>query len=131
MATASSNIYRARPGQRGFSLIGLMLVLVLGAFAAMLVLRIIPIYLESMTVASVVDDVAGTPELRGARPGEVRSALMRRLQVNSVDKLGRNDISVERSGEGVTIVVAYERRFPLIANLDGIASFREEALVRP
>ncbi|SEO51876.1 protein of unknown function [Aquisalimonas asiatica] len=110
---------------------GLLVVLVLGAFVAMLALRIIPIYLESMTVASVVSDVADNPELGDARPGEVRSALMRQLQVNNVDKLGRNDISVERSGEGVAIVVAYERRFPLIANLDGIASFREEALVQP
>lgn len=131
MAPASSNIHCGRRRQKGVSLLGLLVVLILGAFVAMLGLRVIPIYLESMTVASVVDDVAGNPELSGARPGEVRSALMRQLQVNSIDKLGRNDISVERSGEGVTIVVAYERRFPLIANLDGVASFREEALVSP
>lgn len=129
MAPVSSKINGER--QQGMTLLGLLVALILAASVTMLGLRIIPIYLESMTVSSVVDDVAANPELGGAQPAEVRSALMRQLQVNNVDKLGRNDISVERSGEGVTIVVAYERRFPLIANLDGVASFREEAMVRP
>jgi len=117
--------------QRGMGLISWLLLLVLAALVALLGLRVAPVYLESMTVRSVVSDVARDPELRGARPSDVRSAVMRRLQVNNVSSVERGDITVERSGDGIELIVDYERRFRLLANLDGVASFREEAMVDP
>ena len=120
------------PGrQGGLTLFGWVLLLVVLAFVSLLGLRTIPVYLESMTVSSVVRDVARNPELRGATPREVRSALNRRMQVNNVESVSNDDVEIERSGDSVRIVLAYERRFPLIANLDGIASFREEAMIEP
>lgn len=117
--------------QGGLTLVGWLLVLIVAAFVALMALRIAPVYLESMTVASVVRDVARDPELRGAAPREVRTALSRRMRVNNVDSVSSDDVEIGRSGDSIRIVLAYERRFPLIANLDGVASFREEAMIEP
>lgn len=117
--------------QAGAGLIGWLLVLVVVAFVAVMALRIVPVYMESMTVRSVVDEVASDPELRGAGVNDVRRAVNRRMQVNSVDSVARDGLSVERAGESVRVVVEYERRFPLVWNLDGVASFRNEAMVEP
>ena len=133
-ASVNGSIKRplAGPGrQRGMGLVGWLLVLILLGFAGLVGLRVMPVYLEAMTVSSVVEDVARNPELPGASPQEVRSALSQRLQVNGVETVTSDHVDVERSGDSVSIVIEYERRFPLIANLDGVASFREEATIDP
>ncbi|MFO7857928.1 MAG: DUF4845 domain-containing protein [Ectothiorhodospiraceae bacterium] len=115
--------------QRGVTLVGWLLILALLGIAVLLVLRVGPVYMEQWTVSSIVDDVAGDPELADAGVREVQRGVRRRMQVNTVSDAAREAVVVERSGENIVIVVEYEQRFPLVANLDGVASFRNEATV--
>ena len=115
--------------QRGVALVGWLLILALLGIAVLLVLRVGPVYMEQWTVSSIVDEVAEDPEMADAGVRDVQRGVRRRMQINTISDAARDALVVERRGENIVIIVEYEQRFPLVANLDGVASFRNEATV--
>ncbi len=115
--------------QSGITLLGLLAVLVVVAFVGLIAIRLTPVYLESLEVGSVLRSMERDDALHGASRADLRSALNRRLQVNNIDSVGRDDVQFNDAGHGMEIVVDYEVRVPLVANLDAIAKFRKEALI--
>ncbi len=108
-------------GQKGLSLIGFILVLILALFFAYAGVKLVPIYLNHY---SVVNSMQGTAdELRGsnASPRQVQAALSRRLQVNYVEHVGTSDVEVSRNPQQLR--VDYEVREPFIGNVDLVVSF--------
>lgn len=116
--------------QRGATMIGWMFVLGMIAVVTLLVLRIAPVYMESLTVKSVVEDIGEDVELRGASTAEIMKRLQNRFRINDVASVKRDNVSFEKVGEGTKVMVNYESRFPIVANLDGVATFSFETLVR-
>ena len=115
--------------QGGFTFVGWLLILALLGVVVLLVLRLGPVYLEQWTVSSIVSNVAEDPQLSDAGVQDVQRAVRRRMSVNSISDAAQDSFIVERRGEDIVIVSEYERRFPLVANLDGVATFRQEATV--
>lgn len=127
------NAYGKKPArlarQRGISVLGLMTVLVLIGFVGLIVMRLVPVYMESFEVGGIVNGLAEDSSLHGASHAQLRQTLNRRFSVNNIQNVDRDEISFERERHGTRVVVEYEARVPLVGNLDGIASFRKEALV--
>ncbi len=127
------NAYNRNPASRarqcGISVLGLITVLILIGFVGLMVMRLVPVYMESFEVGGIVNGLAEDSSLHGATHAQLRQALNRRFSVNNIQSVDRDDISFERERDGTRVVVEYEARVPLVGNLDGIASFRKEALV--
>ncbi len=119
----------SRARQCGISVLGLITVLILIGFVGLMVMRLVPVYMESFEVGGIVNGLAEDSSLHGATHAQLRQALNRRFSVNNIQSVDRDDISFERERDGTRVVVEYEARVPLVGNLDGIASFRKEALV--
>lgn len=115
--------------QAGASLIGWLIILILIGFIALVGIRVIPIYMESYTVRSELGRLADSDVSAKDRAGLI-SSFMRRMDVNNVRDIGRDDIILETVTGGVEMTVDYERRFAIAGNLDGIASFRFQVLIR-
>jgi len=117
--------------QRGVGALGILVILILLGFFALLGVKLIPVYTEYFEVRSIVHQVA--EELSGTKAGrtEIRQALQRRFDLNNVTGVGRDDIVISTSRDSTSIVVAYDVRVSFLFNIDLIASFSEEALVRP
>lgn len=115
--------------QAGASLIGWLIILVLIGFIALVGIRVMPIYMESFTVRSELNRLADSEVSAKDRPALV-SAFLRRMAVNNVNSIGRDDIQFETVTGGLEMTVDYERRFPIAGNLDGVASFRFQTLIR-
>ncbi|MCC5857425.1 MAG: DUF4845 domain-containing protein [Ectothiorhodospiraceae bacterium] len=115
--------------QRGLSAIGLLVVLVVGLSLVVMGIRLVPVYLESLEVGSIIESVADDPAMRGASRADIRRALDRRFSVNTIRGVSRDDITFAETATGIEIVVDYEVRVPLIGNLDAVAKFRKSAVV--
>lgn len=116
--------------QAGASLIGWLIILVLIGFIALVGIRLTPVYMESFTVKSVVESLSQGEELSANNKAEVMSSLMKRLDVNDVESVKRENVKMETVSGGLEVTVEYERRFPIVGNLDGIAAFRSQTLIR-
>ena len=70
--------------QRGMTPIGWVLVLLLIAFFALISLKLIPIYLESFSVSSVIADLKDEPGIGAKSVREIVSIVEKRLDINNV-----------------------------------------------
>ncbi len=109
--------------QSGMTLISWMILLVILGVIAMSIIRLFPIYLEHMSVTSSMNSLQSDQALRGASQSEVRTALMRRMDVNDVDRVKSEDITIQRDGNVYRVNVAYEVVVPFIHNVSFLVTF--------
>lgn len=108
--------------QRGLSLLGFMFILVLVLFFTYIGIKLVPIYLNHMSVVSEMKAVAGEPGSANQPPNTIRRKLITRLQVSYVDHVKPEHIRIEREDE-VNLVVRYDVERHLIGNIDAIVRF--------
>jgi hypothetical protein len=117
--------------QAGITLIGFLMILMVVGFFAFLVMRLFPVYLEQYSVLQAMKAVAAEPGIATKTPEQVKDALDRRFNISYVETPKRNNVRVTRQGGNYLLNVRYERRGPLLYNLEYIATFdHTEMLVR-
>jgi hypothetical protein len=117
--------------QAGITLIGFLLILMVLGFFAFLVMRLFPVYSEYYGVRQAMKAVAAEPGIASRTPEQVKEALDRRFNISYVTTPKRNNVRVTRQGGSYVLNVRYERRGPLLYNLEYIATFdHTETLVR-
>jgi DMSO reductase anchor subunit len=67
--------------QRGFTLIGFLVVCVLVGFAALVVMRLFPLYNESFKVRAALEAVASQPDIAQKTAHEIRTLVFGNLDV--------------------------------------------------
>ncbi|MDF1528840.1 MAG: DUF4845 domain-containing protein [Sedimenticola sp.] len=112
--------------QRGMTLTGWMTVIALIIFFALLGLRIVPIYLENLTVKDVVEALEQEPLITKRSAHEVKSMIMKRLDINGVYDLKSDQVTVKKSPGVMTIDITYTVQKKLVGNMDLLVSFSEK-----
>jgi len=115
--------------QRGMTPIGWILVFLLIAFFTLIALKLVPIYLDSFTIGSVISDMRQEPGIAAKTPREVVAMIEKRLDINMVEGITADDIFVEKRGDTMTISAEYEIREKMLGNVDVIVSFNKSVEV--
>ncbi len=115
--------------QRGMTPIGWVMVFLLIAFFALIALKLVPIYLQSFSVGSVISDLKNEPGIGAMTSREITSTIVKRLDINMVRGVGANDIYVEKTGDIMTISADYEVRDNMLGNVDIVVSFNKSVEV--
>jgi len=115
--------------QQGMTLIGFIFILIFVLFFVYIGIKLVPIYLNHMSVASEVKAIAQEPGAANTPPNTIRRNLTSRLHLSYVDHVEAEHISIER-GREMLLVVEYQVETHLIANIDAVLSFRAEEPLR-
>lgn len=121
--------------QRGLTFIGFFVVCVLVGFAALVVMRLFPLYNESFKVRAALEAIASQPEIAQKTAYEIRTLVMRNFDVSDVDRFTdatlKNALSVKRdpSGKQRLVRMAYEARGPLFGGLDVVLKIDESITI--
>lgn len=119
-----------RRNQAGITFIGWVVLIIPIAIVVYAGIRLIPIYLNHMKVASTLEQVA--QEARGGQisPVAIKSAISRRFDIESVTHPMPEDIIVARDGEGWSIEASYERTTPLFGGIALLVTFDKRVSVQ-
>jgi hypothetical protein len=109
--------------QRGITLLGLLMVLMIFGFFAFIAMRLFPVYSENHSVTSAMKSLQGEPGIATKTPEEIRLMLDRKFNIGYVDSVKPQNIKVTRSGTGYTLNIKYEVRKPMAYNIDFVATF--------
>jgi len=114
-----------RGGQDGMTYLGMLSLMIVIAFVAMVVLKVLPVYMENFKVQSSLKSLAQEPkdDLAALPAGEVEKLLLKRFSVNDVEHVTKDDIKITKEGHKTVVAVDYEARVPLFMNVDLVARF--------
>jgi hypothetical protein len=121
--------YRGRPRgqdmrrQQGMTLIGMVIVALIAGIFVLAAIRLIPIYLEYMKIDAALDAMKVDLDGSNAGPGQIRTSLERRFDIDDVKSIRSRDVVVERTANGYMVRADYEGRAPFIANVYFVVEF--------
>ena len=119
--TAVNNLSR----QRGISSAGVLLIAALLGLFFTVGLKVGPLYVDHNLITGLCQGLIDNGEANSMTVIEVRDRISSILRINNVPDFDLNNIRLRKESGEAIITVAYEKRVPLIANLDILATFDE------
>lgn len=110
--------------QQGLTFLSLLIVLAVVGFFAYIGIKLTPVYLENFSVKSSLSSLA-EEESQGLGVGELRSRLLKRLEINNVSHVSERDIDVSKTADSTKVSVQYEVVEPFYGNVSILLSFDE------
>jgi hypothetical protein len=114
-----------RHKQDGLTFISWLVILVVIGFFVMAGLKITPVYLENFSVKQSLESLKDEPLLGRKTVREIRKILMRRLDLNSVYDMTKDEVIIKRQGGVTTITIKYEERRSIAGNLSVVMTFED------
>lgn len=109
--------------QQGMTLIGMVIVAMIAGIFVLAAIRLIPIYLEYMKIDAALDAMKIDLDGSNAGPGQIRTSLERRFDIDDVKSIRSRDVVIERTANGYVVRADYEGRTPFIANVYFLVDF--------
>ncbi|MEX2365457.1 MAG: DUF4845 domain-containing protein, partial [Pseudohongiellaceae bacterium] len=99
-------------------------------FFTLLGLKIIPVYMNALTVSSVLSGMEDEPGMGSKSPAEILSTLDKRLSINMIKDIGRDEIYLDSGKDVIILELEYEVRRSFIGNIDLVMHFNQRADIR-
>lgn len=113
--------------QSGWTMWTLMFTLFVIGSIAWIGLKLVPLYLDNGTIQSVLKTISQDRAVAESSYGEIDSRIRKTLSINSIRWVQSKDIEFV-DGNGYTEVrIDYEKRIPMVANIDVIVTFKNGA----
>lgn len=114
--------------QRGMTAIGMAMILVLCGFVLIIAVKLFPVYLESFKVNSALRGLAGDSRVAGASDAQVKELILKKLRVDDVADVKSQHIKIVSEGAKRKVSIEYERRVPMMGNVDAVVVFGDNAV---
>ena len=112
--------------QRGLTLIGFVIVLIIVAFFGLIGMKLFPVYSEWYAVRSSLSALQQEPGIASRSPDQLREIINKKWFVSYVKTpTTAKNVKIQRRGGDYIVQVAYERRGNLLYNLDYVATFEK------
>lgn len=120
-------MFHIRRKQSGLTFISILVILFVIGFFAMLVLKILPIYLDNFKVRDSLASLSRDGAMENYSKAKILDTIGKRLNANNIDDLIRpEDIQVVKTPNYVSITIQYEVVQNIYGNLSVLVEFNEK-----
>src|ERR1700712_3698029 len=113
--------------QKGLSFVGWLVILAVLAFAASTAAKVVPHYLDYMSMKKIIEAAGTDKTAEVSNSGEFYDYVAKGMQVNNIRDLDLNKaLSVTTENNRFLAHLKYEKREPLIQNIDLVVKFDHE-----
>jgi hypothetical protein len=117
--------------QKGMSILSWLMVLAVVAFLASAAFKVMPHYFDNMALEKIITSVETDKAVDVRSVSDFYSHISKGMQVNSIRDLNMQDaVKIKVENNEFLIHVKYEKREPLIENIDLVVRFDKEFRVR-
>ena len=120
-----------RTKQVGMGMIPALLVLGAVIIFATIAVKLMPIYVDYWTLTRIINDVVSEERNEDPTPAGIRKDLSSRFITNRVEAISLRDIKISNDKKGVVIDARYEKRTPVMFNIDAVVRFDDALFVVP
>jgi Domain of unknown function (DUF4845) len=113
----------ARHREAGMSMLGILCILMMLGFFAMCIIRMMPPYLEYLSVKDILERIATDPDTASDSVSDIRRTIANIFNTNQIYLLDPREVEVfEKSGK-TYIDANYEVRLPVMWRIDSVLKF--------
>ncbi|MBV8063309.1 MAG: DUF4845 domain-containing protein [Nevskia sp.] len=118
---------QTRRKQHGLGLFGFLFLLALVGFVALVAIKVVPMYLNQMTLKRDLYEVVNQVNSSGSEIdiGTLRRDIEKRFDIDYISQLEAKDIQIVRNDQGMFVAYDYEARANLFANVFVVIHFAE------
>jgi Tfp pilus assembly protein PilX len=114
-------------GQRGITLSGVLVFMMLMIFLAYTASRIVPGYVDYWSVQRIMKNIVEQPNAADFSESEIRTRFVKELQLNNIKSVGSEDLLVEKSAGSVQLSVVFAIKNAFIGPVSLCLDFNAEA----
>jgi len=114
--------------QSGMSMLGILILVGLFSFFLMVVIRLLPTYMEGRSVKTAIQDVAAASTSSNSIH-EVTKRLDSNFNTNRIEALSIRKVKIYRDKGKIVINANYEKRVPLFEGVDAVLMFNDNVVV--
>jgi Tfp pilus assembly major pilin PilA len=119
--------------QRGAGMMNVIFVLAVLGSVAWLAMKIAPFYVNNAKVANALENIKSQPEAARKNNSELQSDLLKRLGVEGIDRINRENfkdyVTIERTATGYNMTIAYDDLVPVKGELYVMVRFKKSISV--
>lgn len=105
-----------RVSQKGIGIIGILCIAALVIFAAILVLKVIPVYSEYFAIKRAMNNLVASGD-GGKIASDLRAEFDKQARIDSIKSLKSADLHIEKTASGTVVTARYGRQVPLVSNI--------------
>lgn len=109
--------------QRGVSLSGLLIWLVVLIFAGIIAMKFVPSYVQNAEIKNIFYTIAHDPEMQSASLRSIRESYGKRAMMDNISIIDANDIEISKDAGGLSLSASYQVKIPLAGNASLILEF--------
>lgn len=113
-----------KKNQQGMTFFGVMFVGMVLIFGAILIMKLIPPYLEYWSVQKIIAVMANDSALPGMTPAEARASFDRRAVIDNVKVIEGKDLEISKDRGTMVVSANYSVTVPLVGNLSALMEFQ-------
>ena len=110
--------------QRGVSLGGLVMILVVFVVAAILLMKLIPAYMENGKIQKAFDAITQDSSMQDASVGDIRDAYFKRANtMNDITRVMPGDVEIIKENGRLSLSATYNVKIPFAGNVSLLLEF--------
>lgn len=112
--------------QDGITFIGLLVVLGVIGFFAMLALKIAPIYVDHYKVKASLESLKTDKDITSKSRKDILIALSKRWQIDDIDSVSQDNVTVTKDMYQVSVQIVYDVQQPIFGNIEVLVHFDDQ-----
>ncbi len=109
--------------QRGVSLSGLLIWVMLLIFAGIGAMKLIPAYIQNAEIKGILHTIAHDPEMLSAPASTIRESFGKRAMMNNISVVTAENIDIVKNSGGLSLSINYSMKIPLAGNASLLIEF--------
>ncbi len=117
--------------QHGITMIGALLLLIICGFIALVLMKVIPMYIQYFSIKSSIDTIRKESNIEQMSPREIQNALQKRFDIGYIDNINARDLKVSNTSKGRVINLIYQDERAIFYGLYAVLKVDEQIPISP
>lgn len=117
--------------QRGMTVIGMLLLIIVIAFIALIGMKVVPMYIQYYSIKSTVESIRKEPQLAQMSAQDIHTGIQKRFDIGYVENVKASDLKVRNERGGRVIDLVYQDERELFYKLFVVLKVNESIPLNP
>lgn len=117
--------------QHGMTLLGMLLLVIVIAFVALIAMKVVPMYVQYFSIKSTIESIRKEPQLAQMSAQDIQKGIEKRFDIGYVNNVKAQDLKIKNEQGGRSIELVYNDERELFYGLYVVLKVNEKIFLGP